>query len=420
MTTSALSQRIADSFLPDPPKSIGVAVSGGSDSLALLYLLHDFARAHHIALSVATVDHGLRSEAAAEANSVAEICAALGVPHTVLTWVGWDARGNLQDEARKERYRLLAQWGRAQGLDLVALGHTADDMAETFVMRLGRRAGVDGLAAIAPQFERNQMRWARPLLSSRRTELQEYLDARNVTWVNDPSNDDDKYTRVRVRKALAVLSELGVDSMALADVAENLKSARDALAHHMLMTARQIAICQTGAVSVDEQAFQTLPSETKRRLVCHALKWVNNAPYSPRSSALRDVFSMLESAPAATIQGCMIRRKGQKLWIFRELNAANSHEASVLDLWDSRWRVVPPPDWTSDLDLLTIRALGPEGLAHCPGWRDIGVPRGVLLASPAVWNRSQLVAAPLAGWAQNWQAVPERGEDVFFATHITH
>ena len=420
MTASALFHRVADSFLPDPPKSIGVAVSGGSDSLALLYLLHDFARDHHVALSAATVDHGLRPEAAAEANLVAEICAGLNVPHTVLPWIGWDARGNLQDEARKERYRLLAQWGRAQGLDVIAVGHTADDMAETFVMRLGRRAGVDGLAAISHAFERDQMRWVRPLLTSRRIELQEYLTARDITWVSDPSNNDDKYTRVRVRKALAVLSELGIDSMALADVAGNLKSARDALVHHMLMAARQIAVCRAGAISVDEQAFRTLPSETRRRFLCHALKWVNNAPYAPRSSALRDVFTSLETSPAATVQGCIIRRKGQKLWIFRELNAANMHEASVLDIWDTRWRVVPPPEWTGNLDHLTIRALGPEGLAQCPDWRDIDVPRGVLLASPAVWNGAELIAAPLAGWAQNWQAVPQRGEDVFFATHITH
>ncbi|MGR3608285.1 MAG: ATP-binding protein, partial [Sulfitobacter sp.] len=93
MTASALFHRVADSFLPDPPKFIGVAVSGGSDSLALLYLLHDFARDHHVALSAATVDHGLRPEAAAEANLVAEICAGLNVPHTVLPWIGWDARG---------------------------------------------------------------------------------------------------------------------------------------------------------------------------------------------------------------------------------------------------------------------------------------------------------------------------------------
>ena len=103
-------------------------------------------------VAVATVDHGLRPEAAAEAAEVAAICAGLGVPHEILHW-HWDGAGNLQDAARRGRMALLADWARRRGLRTVALGHTEDDIAETFLMRLARDAGVDGLAAMAARRE---------------------------------------------------------------------------------------------------------------------------------------------------------------------------------------------------------------------------------------------------------------------------
>ncbi len=124
---------------------LGIAVSGGSDSLALLHLMVEWGRAP---LRCVTVDHRLRDASAEEAAQVAEICAALGIAHDTLTWDGWDGQGNLAAEARRARYALLADWAVTHGLTGIALGHTQDDIAETLLMRLARRAGVDGLAAM--------------------------------------------------------------------------------------------------------------------------------------------------------------------------------------------------------------------------------------------------------------------------------
>ena len=418
--TVDLARLIADQFLPDPPRAIGVAVSGGSDSLALLHLLHSFAQDHGIKISVATVNHGLRPEAAGEAAMVAAICARLGLSHHTLDWKDWDRSGNLQGEARKARYGLLAHWGRQLGIDCIALGHTMDDQAETFLMRVGRRAGVDGLAAMPHRFEREGMQWVRPLLQARRLDLRDYLSAQNVDWVDDPSNDDDRFDRVRTRKALSILSELGIDADAISDVSQNLWAVKDALQHQMLTISREIVTVRAGAVAIDEKALAAQHPELRRRLIVHALKWVNGAYYAPRSSAVMSVLDTLKHAPSATLQGCELRRKGKKLWIFRELNTVADVKAKVGDLWDNRWYLTPPAGEIGPTDPLTLCALGAEGLSCCPDWRALDIPRAALLSTPAVWNGTRLIAAPLAGWPQNWQARLNRGEDTFFAAHITH
>lgn len=418
--TADLTQLIADAFLPDPPRRIGVAVSGGSDSLALLHLLHDFAKSRDIALLVATVDHGLRPEAQAEAAQVARICADFGLSHDVLRWTGWDHSGNLQNQARIARYRLLSDWGQSRGVEMIALGHTLDDQAETFVMRLARRAGVDGLAAMAPRFERNQMQWIRPLLGARRAQLREFLTANNVPWADDPSNDDDRFDRVKARKALAVLDTLGINPEALSDVAQNMAAAKQALTQSMLGVARGCVTLRMGAVGIDENALNSMSPDLQRRLVSHALHWVNSAAYAPRATGLAHVAAALEQEKSATLQGCELRRKGKTLWIFRELQAVRHLETGVDQLWDNRWKITAPAEMIGQFDQYSIRALGQEGLRHWPDWRTLGVPRGALLSTPAVWRAEQLIAVPLAGGAQNWQADLERGEHAFFAAHITH
>lgn len=184
----------------------GIAVSGGPDSVALLLLMHQIAAGRIFA---ATVDHGLRPEAAEEAKAVARLCAALGVAHSILR-VTVPIRGSVQAAARTARYALLEQWRAAEGIDFVLTAHHADDQAETLLMRLNRASGVAGLGGIR---ERNG-HILRPLLSWRRAELAEIVAAAGVEAADDPSNRDLRFDRARMRAAMANAPWLDVDALA--------------------------------------------------------------------------------------------------------------------------------------------------------------------------------------------------------------
>ncbi len=203
---------------------LGLAVSGGPDSLALLLLAH---AAMPGAVEAATVDHGLRAEAAGEASFVASICAALGVPHVTLTVAL--APGNLMAEARTARYAALASWADERKLAAIATAHHADDQAETLLLRLGRASGVAGLAGVRAvgHSAKDGVTVLRPLLGWRRDELGSIVAAAGIVAVQDPSNLDDRFDRARIRKMLAAAD--WVDVPALAASAAHLADADAAL-----------------------------------------------------------------------------------------------------------------------------------------------------------------------------------------------
>ncbi|WP_328598398.1 tRNA lysidine(34) synthetase TilS [Pontixanthobacter gangjinensis] len=183
---------------------LGVAVSGGADSLALLLLARE---ALPGMVEAATIDHGLRPESAKEAQHVVEICDRLEIPHVTLKVTV--ESGNLQANAREARYAALANWHDRRSLGALATAHHADDQAETLLMRLNRGSGLSGLAGIRakswirPKETGGEYRLLRPLLGWRKSELIEVTRRANIGWISDPSNEDDNFDRVRVRKALA-------------------------------------------------------------------------------------------------------------------------------------------------------------------------------------------------------------------------
>lgn len=361
--------------------------------MALLHL----AVAAGVPVSVATVDHGLRAEAADEAAGVARACAALGVPHVVLRWQ-WDGAGNLQDGARRGRLALLSAWARQSGLLAVALGHTQDDVAETFLMRLARGAGVDGLSAMASRREVGGVTFLRPLLAVTRADLRGWLQARGAAWVEDPSNDNDRFARVRVRRSLTGLEAAGVSVASLAAVAAQLAEVREALDAQAAHAAAQVARIEAGDALFDAAGFALLPAETRRRLLLAAVMWVASAEYGPRGADMIRLRDAVAAGNAATLAGVRVTHAKGAVRLSREARAVAGLVAPADAVWDGRWRISG-----GDHKGLTLRALGDEGLRSCPEWRAAKVPRGSLLAAPALWCGDRLVAAPLAGFAAGWQ-----------------
>jgi tRNA(Ile)-lysidine synthase len=359
-------------------ETIGIAVSGGGDSTALLHLC----RTAGLRVEAVTVDHGLRPESAAEAEAVARDCAALGVPHLVTRWEHGSVAGNLMDAARRARMVLIASWARGRGIGHVALGHTRDDQAETLLMGLARQAGIAGLSGMRPRWDDGGVEFHRPLLAAGREELRDWLRARGVPWVEDPTNENDHFQRVKARRALVALAPLGITAEGLAAVAGNLALAQKALATQVRSAGRHLREA-AGALQVDAALWDE-PEEVQRQLVVAAVQWLSDAVYPPRAGDTARLIAAMRAGRDATLAGCR-HRSG---WLMREARAVGA-VVPVGTLWDGRWQVIGAEG--------EVRALG-AGLRQCPDWRASGLTRQVLEVTPGVWQDDDLVAAPLAAF----------------------
>ncbi|MFY1712007.1 tRNA lysidine(34) synthetase TilS [Tritonibacter mobilis] len=405
------------------PSKLGIAVSGGSDSVALMHLLAALARNSGAELAIATVDHGLRTDSLIEARGVAQQAADLGLSHDILTWQHPAQSGNLQAEARAARYRLLGEWATARGIEAVAVGHTADDQAETFLMRLRRASGVAGLSGMASRHHRDGIEILRPLLGIRRSDLRSYLTAREINWVDDPSNLDMKFERVRVRDALKALEPLGLTVDALTAVADNMRMADDALEAAMRAAAATLGQVRLGMVVLDHTGFTTLDDELARRMLLSAIAYVNGAEYPPRRAPVLDALQALKDGRGVTLQGCQIVIRGSQIWIGREYAAARRACVSYLPSaskhisWDAAWAISAPKDWTQQVE---IRALGEDGLALIDDWRQYEAPRELLKSLPSVWQDANLIAVPPLEERSDWAAAAIRRPETWARPALSH
>jgi tRNA(Ile)-lysidine synthase len=303
---------------------IGIAVSGGPDSLALLLLA---AAARGGKIEAATVDHALRTGSRDEAQMVADVCAAVGVPHAILT-AQWGNKPStaIQERAREERYRLLGQWAKERQLDAIATAHHLDDQAETLLMRLARGSGVRGLAGMRPSatVPGSDVPLLRPLLGWRRAELEQICATAALDPARDPSNDDEKFERIRIRRALAEANWL--DPLALASSAANLGETEAAL---------EWATEQEWARAVTSGAAEILyrpsgaPSEIQRRIVSRAVSQLATEGDGAvlRGRELDRLLSVLVRGGKSTLRG-------------------------VLSSGGETWRFVPAPNRTRPVDNL--------------------------------------------------------------------
>lgn len=392
----------------DLPEALGVAVSGGSDSLALLHLCADWGADRDVPVVAVTIDHGLRPESAGEADLVKRICAGLAVEHTTLKWRGWSGQGNLQNAARQARRALIADWALAEGVDAVALGHTRDDQAETVLMNLARGSGVDGMAGMPAATEVNDLLWIRPLLTSGRAELQDYLTERDVTWVNDPSNDDTTFTRVKARKALTTLEDLGLSVDRLAAMADRMQDAREVLTLRAYELGGEVT-WRDGDLILPLRTFRAAPRDTRNRTLAALLQTLSGHEHRPRFQALSDLSDALaRQGQGGTLHGCLVTvengatkapdgtitegpEKGPIIRLAREHAAVADLTTRPGEIWDNRWCL----DATDPS--LSVRALGQAAMGPLPEPDRAPLPRTSLMASPALWSGETLIAAPLAG-----------------------
>ncbi|SMF32640.1 tRNA(Ile)-lysidine synthase [Tistlia consotensis] len=335
-------------FAPfEPRPRLAVAVSGGADSLALLLLTAHWARDAGAEILALTVDHGLRPEAAAEAAWVGRLCAGLGIAHRSLLWRR-DApqpAGGLQAAARAARYRLLAGACREAGILHLVLGHQREDQAETFLLRLAAGSGPAGLAAMPAVGFLDEVRLLRPLLDLPRAGLEAVLRAAGRDWLDDPSNADPAYARVRLRRGRQVLAEAGLSSAACAELAETYGRLRR---WSEPAVARLLAGCcrldPRGFAWLERRALLEAPPPLALAALGRVLRTVAGREHEPRGPKLARLLARLGDAGprGATLAGCRILPgRGGRLLVVREAAAigGTAGRGPAGAPWDGRFRL---------------------------------------------------------------------------------
>lgn len=402
-------------------RSAILGVSGGLDSMTLLLAAQCWRAAESrsgadFPLIVATVDHGLRAGSFEEARWVAEQAKEAGFPHHILAWTGEKPRTRIQETARAARYGLLVDLAQRVCLPQpvsIVLAHHLDDQAETFLMRLARGSGVDGLAAV-PERRRlagsaGDIHIVRPLLGLGKERLRSTLRSRGLAWLEDPSNDNPAYERVRVRRLLPTLAAAGVGAEQIGAAARRLARARDALEQVTGALAERIVDVNQGAIAViDLPAFLAAPAELRVRLLQRVVRQFGGRQDVParlvQIEKLADEIS--QGDRVATLGGCRIARVGGCFHVVREPGRKGLPEMELpcgaALIWDNRF-LVTAGTWRSGP--LKVRAMP----AHV--WTEVrerrrkeglaapSIPRAAALTLPSFWDGDRLVAIPHPGFA---------------------
>jgi tRNA(Ile)-lysidine synthase len=375
---------------------IAVAVSGGADSLALALLAGEWAGRLGGEAVALTVDHGLRPDSPLEAARVAGWLAEAGLAHHVLRWEGAKPAADLQAAARNARYGLLGDWCRGRGVLHLLLGHHRDDQAETLLLRLGRGSGVDGLAAMAALQPTPWGRLLRPLLDVPRGRLAATLTARRQAWVEDPSNCNDAFARVRLRNLAGALDAEGLTAERLAATARRLGRARAALEQASAAAAvGAVELHPGGFAQVRPEVFRQVPEEIGLRLLSRLLLAVGGGDYPPRLERLEGLYGAVAAGltAARTLAGCRVAPWRGRLVVSREAARVAPPLALIAGAevtWDGRFAVrvaeSAPPG-------LRLGALG-------RGWREAGsgLPAAVRSVLPALYDDDGVSAVPHLGY----------------------
>lgn len=315
--------------LPEIPAGgvVAVGVSGGPDSMALLWLLSQWAKPKNISLLAFTVDHGLRANSAEEAAQVgAWVKRWPQVSHRILQWEGDKPGTRILEEARGARYGLMAEAMAEPGARYLFIAHHRDDQAETFLIRLAKGSGLDGLAAMRPvQPMDSGITILRPLLDAGKDELVRICKENNIPHVDDPTNKNEKYLRPRLRAAQDILEEEGLSSKRLGATARRLARASSALedfAHDLFSLALKER--RDDGFLFDYKALHAAHEELVLRVLLHAMDEIQpGGEYGPRLEKVENLLERVLRDPAfkgATLGGCIFAKdaKDETLWIGRE------------------------------------------------------------------------------------------------------
>ncbi len=402
---------------------LALAVSGGADSMALMHLVAAWwaeSRATDAAPPIAlTVDHGLRRESAVEAAWVGHEASRLGFEHATLVWAGPKPASGLQAAARTARYSLMSNFLDQEARDSrvpvkrsIVTAHHADDQAETFLMRLARGSGLDGLSGMRPTeviaADVRSYTITRPLLEVPKARLVATLEARGLAWREDPSNAVQDFERVRVREALALMSGLGISATEIQRSTHRLARAREAVAAGLADVLPRLVHWHGGLFAeIDAASFLRLPDEFRVRAFAVLVSSYGGASPPARLSQIEALAAQMSVTSGrrhvATLGGCRVERnRNGAIRIWREAGRDGLPELDLQPgarlIWDERFAVSlsaeeKEPVRVRALNAEDVRALGSDPMV-LGELRGLRVPAGALETLPSFWRGGRILALP--------------------------
>lgn len=395
----------------EPGPQIAIGCSGGADSMALVILAAEWARRRKGRAIALIVDHGLRTESASEAASVRRHLKGLGIGSHILRWAGGKPTTGIQQAAREARYGLMERWCRRHAVLHLAVAHHLEDQAETILHRFARGSGADGLAGMAAIRETAALQLMRPFLDIPRARLRATLHARGIDWVEDPSNLDPAYARVRVRALAPALTEIGLGPQAINRQARQFTAVRRALDRDVAgALANCGALHAEGYATLGRSFFGDTGLPVALRGLNSLLCCVGGRTYPVRQERLERLYTVLADTNfvgARTLAGCTVRMGAAQLVIAREAGRilpVSIREGEQL-FWDQRFRIrLPRREGGRQPRRFTLAPFDPRLLAgagrDAARVRAAALPSAVNLSLPALYDRRGLVVVPHLGYGR--------------------
>lgn len=385
---------------------VALAVSGGGDSTAMMLLVRRWLdlTVPPTTITVLTVDHGLRAESTSEADWVARRAAELGFEHRTLAWRGDKPSADLQAAAREARYSLMTGYCRDHVIGALATAHTSNDQAETLIMRLRRGSGLDGLAGMAEISERDGIALIRPLLAVSRARLEDVLTEAGQSWLDDPSNRNGIYERVRIRRGLKAAAGLGLSRKMVTLSARRLGRARAALeAVTGEFLEAHLAVGPGGFGEIAMEPLLRTHEEIGLRSLARMVTAFGGRATAPQLSKLEAAYEMLRKDPrTTTLGGCLLTLRGGHLLITREAGrmprTAFLLQPGEAVIWDRRFRIALPPAATAPCQLMALDAAGVAAVKAAGGHFGT-TPYPAAIALPSLWDENGLRFAPFVRFA---------------------
>jgi tRNA(Ile)-lysidine synthase len=380
-----------------------IAVSGGSDSLALSVLAKLYSLENNTDFIALVVDHKLRKESANEAKKTVKNLKDKKIEAKILSYKGQKFSSNIQKKARDLRYDLFEKYCIKNKIKFLILAHHQDDLVENFYIRLIRGSGIKGLTSLQNVFQYNKNFYLlRPLLNFTKKELLEVTKKNYLKWVEDSSNKNDKFLRVRIRKMQTTLQKEGLDPGRIIKTIENLGKAKSSLDFYILKSEKKyLNFYKEGYSTIKLSILKNEAQEVIFRLIIKAIHFVSGEYYPPRSDSLNALIKNIsqKNFKSATLGGCLIEKNKNLLLFFREdrnVPIETLNKKKQRKNWDERFLVFGN---LNNSQGLIVKKLGNSGIEYLRKnkFSDYGVkiPAHAKKTLPSFWNtRGELLFVP--------------------------